>query len=67
MNIQTKRLEPWARIVPQFQYNNTLPFFEMIVPTVDTIRFGYVMEKLIAVNKPVLYTGGTGKYILMQE
>lgn len=38
-----------------------MPFFETLVPTVDTVRFGYVMELLLAVNHPVFLTGGTGK------
>lgn len=55
-----KRLDQWERIVPKFQYNKEVQFFEMLVPTVDTVRFGYLLEKLLAVNRSVLYTGGTG-------
>lgn len=33
-----KRMDAWERIVPQFKYNAELPFFEMIVPTMDTVR-----------------------------
>jgi len=32
----------------------------MLVPTVDTVRFGYLLEKLLAVKQSVLYTGDTG-------
>ena len=53
-------MDQWERIVPKFQYNKEMPFFEMLVPTVDTVRFGYLLEKLLAVNRSVLYTGGTG-------
>lgn len=60
MNLETKRLETWLKIQPAFKYDKTLPFFETIVPTMDTVRFGYIMEKLITVNKSVLFTGGTG-------
>ena len=31
-----------------------------MVPTTDTVRFGYLMEKLLEVNRSVLYTGTTG-------
>ena len=50
----------WEKIVPPFKYNKEVPFFEMLVPTVDTVRFGYLLEKLLAVRYPVLYSGGTG-------
>lgn len=60
LNVTNRRLEPWVRIIPPFKYDSETPFFEMLVPTVDTVRFGYIMEKLLAVNHPVLFTGITG-------
>lgn len=36
------------------------PYFDILVPTVDTVRFGYLMEKLLSAKRPVLYTGTTG-------
>ena len=60
MDFETKRMDMWEKIVPAFKYNKEVPFFEMLVPTVDTVRFGYLLEKLLAVRYPVLYTGGTG-------
>lgn len=32
----------------------------MLVPTTDTVRYGYLMEKLLAVRHSVLFTGTTG-------
>ncbi|XP_060586003.1 dynein axonemal heavy chain 6-like [Ruditapes philippinarum] len=60
VDFETKRMDMWEKIVPSFKYNKEVPFFEMLVPTVDTVRFGYLLEKLLAVRHPVLYTGGTG-------
>ena len=31
-----------------------------MVPTIDTTRFGYLMEKMLVLNRPVLFTGPTG-------
>ena len=53
-------METWDKIVPAFKYNNETPFFEMLVPTVDTVRFGFLLETLLSVNHSVLYTGSTG-------
>lgn len=46
-----------------------VPFFKLIVPTVDTVRNTFVMKSLILNNKPVLIVGstGTGKTILVQN
>uniref|UniRef100_A0A673W197 Dynein axonemal heavy chain 6 n=1 Tax=Salmo trutta TaxID=8032 RepID=A0A673W197_SALTR len=60
MDFNHKRLEPWERIIPSFRYNKELPFFEMLVPTTDTVRYGYLMEKLLSVGHSVLFTGITG-------
>ncbi|XP_004388305.1 dynein axonemal heavy chain 6 [Trichechus manatus latirostris] len=60
MDFETKRLDPWERIIPAFKYSRDVPFFEMLVPTTDTVRFGYLMEKLLAVKHSVLFTGITG-------
>ncbi|GAA6230347.1 dynein heavy chain 6, axonemal-like [Lates japonicus] len=60
MNFNHKRLEPWENIIPSFSYNKEQPFFEMLVPTTDTVRYGYLMEKLLSVRRSVLFTGGTG-------
>ncbi|XP_021113900.1 dynein heavy chain 6, axonemal [Heterocephalus glaber] len=60
MDFDTKRLDPWERIIPTFKYSRDVPFFEMLVPTTDTVRFGYLMEKLLAVKHSVLFTGITG-------
>ncbi|KAM4603926.1 dynein axonemal heavy chain 6 [Polymixia lowei] len=60
MNFNNRRLEPWENIIPMFKYNKELPFFEMLVPTTDTVRYGYLMEKLLSVRHSVLFTGITG-------
>lgn len=60
VDFDTKRLDPWERIIPTFKYSKEVPFFEMLVPTTDTVRYGYLMEKLLAVKHSVLFTGTTG-------
>uniref|UniRef100_A0A8C6R3K0 Dynein, axonemal, heavy chain 6 n=1 Tax=Nannospalax galili TaxID=1026970 RepID=A0A8C6R3K0_NANGA len=60
LDFDAKRLDPWERIIPTFKYSKDIPFFEMLVPTTDTVRYGYLMEKLLAVRHSVLFTGTTG-------
>lgn len=61
VNIQTRRLDLWESLVPTFSYNSNIPFFGITVPTTETVRMSYIMERLLAVNHPVLFTGLTGK------
>uniref|UniRef100_K7FYG4 Dynein axonemal heavy chain 6 n=1 Tax=Pelodiscus sinensis TaxID=13735 RepID=K7FYG4_PELSI len=60
MDFDIRRLESWERVIPTFKYSREVPFFEMLVPTTDTVRYGYLMEKLLAVKHSVLLTGITG-------
>ncbi|CAH1104335.1 unnamed protein product, partial [Psylliodes chrysocephalus] len=60
IDIGVHKLQPWQNIIPPFTYDVEVPFFEMLVPTMDTIRFGYIMERLLYINHPVLLTGETG-------
>jgi len=60
MDFELRRMDLWEKAIPGFKYSKETPFFEMVVPTVDTIRYGFLLEKLIAVKQSVLYTGNTG-------
>lgn len=60
VDFDTRRLEPWEKIIPSFKYSSAIPYFDLLVPTVDTVRFGFLMEKLLAINKSVMFTGTTG-------
>ncbi|KAL9959258.1 hypothetical protein ACROYT_G032565 [Oculina patagonica] len=60
VDFDTRRLEPWEKIIPSFKYSSDIPYFDLLVPTVDTVRFGFLMEKLLAINRSVMFTGTTG-------
>ncbi|RUS78130.1 hypothetical protein EGW08_014103, partial [Elysia chlorotica] len=60
IDTEGKRMDPWDRIVHSFRFERGTSFFKMLVPTVDTTRFGYLLERFLSVNRPVLYTGSTG-------
>lgn len=64
MDTKQRRLKVWAEIIPEFLYDSTKPFFETLVPTIDTVRYGYLFEKLLSCNKPVMFTGNTGKFLI---
>ena len=50
----------WHDIVPDFKYEKGMSYFDIIVPTVDTVRYNYMMETLYKKSKPILFTGDTG-------
>lgn len=69
VDVKENRFRDWNEIVPQFKYNDALPYFSLVVPTTDTCRFSFIMKALIAVDKPCFITGvtGTGKTVAVSS
>lgn len=61
LNTSNKKFENWNTIVPKFEFNADIPYFELLVPTVDSIRYSYIVQKLVQMNQPVMLTGITGR------
>nr|CCA18662.1 hypothetical protein ALNC14_048050 [Albugo laibachii Nc14] len=66
---ESRSLVSWKDIVPKFQYNAELPYFQIIVPTTDTVRLSSILRLLIKHNRPAYITGvtGTGKTVVIQQ
>ncbi|KAJ3328734.1 Dynein heavy chain 10, axonemal, partial [Blyttiomyces sp. JEL0837] len=60
---------PWANYVPQYEHRRNLSFYEILVPTMDTVRHTWLLEKLIGTKKPILFVGevGTSKTVTVQN
>ncbi|CRK89849.1 CLUMA_CG003435, isoform A [Clunio marinus] len=69
INPDTKLWEKWEKIIPPFVFNPNMSFFDMLVPTCDTVRFGYVTEILFKAGHPVMFTGetGVGKSVIAKQ
>ncbi|XP_030382586.1 dynein heavy chain 2, axonemal, partial [Scaptodrosophila lebanonensis] len=55
---------PWeSKLSDSWQYDEQLPFYKIIVPTGDTVRYEYIVSKLLSEEHPVMLVGnvGTGK------
>eukprot|EP00898_Chlorokybus_atmophyticus_P004944 jgi/Chlat1/5450/Chrsp36S00417 len=59
----------WMQTVPEFRVNPDKPFAEIIVPTADTVRYTYIIDKLLRSGKHVLCVGetGTGKTLNISD
>ena len=36
----------WSQIVPTFLFDDSLSYFQLLVPNPDTVRFSYVIDRL---------------------
>lgn len=58
-------------VVFNFQncFSYSMPFYKIMVPTVDTVRYDFLVYNLLQAKRPVLLTGpvGTGKTSLAQK
>ncbi|XP_041519985.1 dynein heavy chain 9, axonemal [Microtus oregoni] len=64
---ETKKFEPWAKLIPQFEFDPEMPLQACLVHTSETIRVCYFMERLMERQRPVMLVGsaGSGKSVLV--
>ncbi|KAK9815239.1 hypothetical protein WJX72_000483 [[Myrmecia] bisecta] len=53
-------LRSWEQSVPSFKYDAALPYFQLVVPTVDTVRYSFLLAAALDVHKPMLLAGPSG-------
>jgi dynein heavy chain, axonemal len=60
---------PWMDKAPEFVWDKDQQFFNIMVPTIDTVRYSFVTEILIDSQKMVYVTGpsGTGKSVMVSS
>ncbi|CAG9464970.1 unnamed protein product [Pedinophyceae sp. YPF-701] len=57
------QMKNWSESVSPFTYDPALPYFALIVPTLDTTRYSYLLTTTLSIQRPTLFTGlsGVGK------
>nr|KAJ3423035.1 Dynein heavy chain 10, axonemal [Polyrhizophydium stewartii] len=59
----------WNNYVPPYEHSRSMPFHEILVPTLDTVRHTWLLQKLISHKRPILFVGevGTSKTVTVQN
>ncbi|XP_038624757.1 dynein heavy chain 2, axonemal [Tachyglossus aculeatus] len=67
------KLKNWVhfeeKLPKSWRYPANAPFYKIIVPTVDTVRYNYLVSALVSSKMPILLVGpvGTGKTSIAQS
>jgi len=59
----------WESIQEEFVYNSEMSYFQILVPTVDTVRFEQLLRYNISIKNPTFITGytGVGKSVIISN
>ncbi len=59
----------WEDLSPGFHFSPDASYFELLVPTADTVRFSFLLDKLISVERSTFLTGasGVGKSVVISK
>ncbi|XP_054832302.1 dynein axonemal heavy chain 9-like [Eublepharis macularius] len=66
---ETKKFEPWSKLIPKFEFDPEMPLQACLVHTNETIRVRYFMDHLLEKCRPVMLVGnaGTGKSVIVGD
>jgi dynein heavy chain len=60
VDLKTKAVATWDSKIPEFKFDVNTPYFNLLVPTADTTRYRYILQKLMNAGKNVLFIAETG-------
>ena len=55
-----RSVKSWSHLMSDFKYDPKTPFFGILVPTVDTTRYRYLLKSLMSAGHNVLFMAETG-------
>ncbi len=66
---ETKKFEPWSKLVQKFTLDVSVPLQSVLVSTNETTRLRYFIDLLLEKRRPIMLVGasGTGKTVLMNN
>jgi dynein heavy chain len=59
-NIDNLKFMRWEEKVPAYEAPHDRKFSSILVPTVDTVRYAWLMGQVMSLKKPAMYCGDSG-------
>ena len=60
IDLKSREVKSWHTLIPEFVYDSHQPYFDILVPTVETVRHRYLLDTLVQNGRNVLLVGETG-------
>lgn len=60
IDFSKKEFIAWSKLVTDYKYSKTVPYFNILVPTSDTVKFKTLTSLLIKNSYNLLLSGETG-------
>lgn len=69
IDFDKKEFHNWSELVTEYKYDADVPYFNILVPTGDTVRYKYLINKLLQNRKNILLSGetGVGKSVIVAD
>jgi dynein heavy chain len=68
-NHSTRRWQEWSTVVPDYVAPSPFEFHRILVPTTDSVLYTWTLQKLVSIERPVIFVGesGTAKTVTIQN
>lgn len=52
--------QKWDDLVPSYEAPANKKFSSILVPTVDTVKYAWLVDRIMSLKKPVMFCGESG-------
>jgi len=60
VDVPNRRLSPWGQITNEFVFDPKMSYFNILVPTMDTTRYAFLLRTVLGAGRSVMFSGDTG-------
>lgn len=69
IDAMTHKFEPWIEQIPNFEFDPRKSFFDILVPTSDTVKYKFLLKTFMFNGYNTLISGetGVGKSVIVKD
>ena len=69
VDLENIKMRPWKTMMPDYVYDPQQAFFNIVVPTIETVKYKYLLDNLVKLgfNTLIIGNSGAGKSNVVSE